>query len=801
MRPFLALLLTAAHVLAVETLPEDRGPAALWQSLKRLQTPARVLYVTAHPDDEDPALLTYLSRGLGLQVTMLVLNRGEGGANVVSGDFFEALGALRTVEMLRAAQAYGVEVRFTRAVDYGYSKTIDEAFRSWNQNDLLADVVAITRQVKPHIVISRFNDSARDGHGHHQAAGRLAKLAFAAAPAGAWRPLKLYTGNWREGEAVTLKIDTGAYDPLLGRSYAQIGRDGYRWHRSQGMAANVARPGPVYSYLKREDSSQPETSLLDGISLPAPSPQVLAAAKAFDALHPERCAPYLAQAIQSAPPQDPSLPELSRALALSLGLEFEALVEPDNPPTGPFALFRPIETITVAQPGQPFKARLTLHQRGAERVDSVEYGLQGPFLATQGTEAGTFAVQVLENAPPTVAAWSRASVRDSFYRLSDPAHAGLPLPQSAIGAVAHFTYRGARATLRSELESTSGAVRQPLVIAPPVSVQFDSACGFARLGQKEYQVAVTVTNFSPGPVAGQLRLSLPSVPPQSFQFSKTGDRAKLTFRFPLPENLGAISIGATATVAGRSYDSSFEPIRQPGLRVAYLGRPAAHALRAADLRYSPDLRVGYIMGSGDEVPEALRQFGIPVTLLDANALASADLSRFSAILVGIRAYAVREDLKAHNQRLIDYAKAGGNVVVQYQTQEYDRNYAAFPYSQGRGAEEVSEEDAPVTLLEPNHPAFQRPNRITPADFSGWVEQRGSKFFTTWDAAWTPLLETHDQEQAPQKGVCLVSQPGKGFYSYCSLAFYRQLPFAVPGAARLLVNLLSLNSVSSGGAKP
>ncbi len=796
MRFFLCALLAAALLSAAETLPEDRGPAALWQALQGLQTPTRILYVTAHPDDEDPALLTYLARGLGAEVTLLILNRGEGGANVVSGDFFEALGALRSVEMLRAAQHYGVQVRFTRAVDYGFSKNIAEALRAWNEKALLADAIAIARAVQPQIVISRFNESERDGHGHHQAAGRIARLLFAQAATADWKPAKLYTTNWREGEPVTLKIDTGQFNPLLGRSYAQIGREGYRWHRSQGMASNVARPGPVYAYLKREDANTPESSLLDHLPAAKADPHVQAGVRAFDALHPEKCAPHLAAALRDSP--DPARQRaLSRALALALSLEFEALVEPDLPPTGPFAQFRSIETVQVVQPGQTFQARLNLHQRGAEKVDKIRYAVRGPFSSNIARETGVFTLRVAEEAPASAAAWSRAHVRDSFYQIQPPSQFSLPLPNTGIAGLATFTYQGVEVSLEAELESTSGAIRQPLVIGPALSVKFDASFSYSPQGQRAHSLTVSVTNLSANPQAGELRLALPAgfaaVPALPFRLAKTAERVKIPFSLALPASLGPepYEISAHARVGPRDYSASFEAVTQPGLRVAYLSQPARHTLRLADVKFSASPRVGYIMGSGDEVPEALRQLGVPVELIDSSTLAGGDLSRFSAILVGIRAYAVREDLKAHNQRLLDFAAAGGNVVVQYQTQEYDRNFAPFPYTQGRGAEEVSEEDAPVTILAPAHPVFNTPNKIGAEDFEAWVEQRGSKFFSTWDARWTPLVETHDHGQAPQKGVCLTAPTGRGHYTYCSLAFYRQLPYAVPGAARLLANLLSL----------
>lgn len=787
MRTLCSFLALCGVIFAGERLPEDRGAAGLWQSLKRLQTPVKVLYVTAHPDDEDPALLTYLSRGLGVQVTMLILNRGEGGANVVSGDFFESLGALRTVEMLKAAQYYGLEVRFTRAVDYGFSKNIGEAFRAWKQEELLADMVTMARELRPQIIVSRFNNSERDGHGHHQAAGRLAKQLFQAAGTGDWKPLKLYTTNWREGEAVTLKIDTGAYDSVLGRSYAQIGREGYRWHKSQGMASNVARPGAVFAYLKREDFAGEEKSLLDGLPVVARDANVDAAVAAFDALHPEKCAPHLAKALL-AKPGDAAL---SEALALALGLEFEALVEPENPPTGPFAMFRSVETIQVAQPGQSFRVRLALHQRGGERVEGLRYFVNGELREALSE------VRVALDGRATTAAWSRPSVLDSTYLLRDASALGKALPDSPFMGEVEFRYRGAVGRLRAPVESTMGAVRQSLAVGPALSVRFESEYGYVPVGKDSYEVSVAVRNFSAGALEGEVALELPerfvAVAGQKFRLGKTGEeaRAKFTVRVPAGMAGGEIAMRAVARSGGQEYKASFEAVSQPGLAMAYLERPALHRARAVDVKFASGLKVGYIMGSGDEVPEGLRQLGLPVELLDASAVAGGDLSKYDTLLVGIRAYAVREDLRVHNQRLLDFAAKGGTVVVQYQTQEYDRNFGPLPYSQGRGAEEVSEENAAVALLAPDHRVFQFPNRIQAADFAGWVEQRGSKFFTTWDAGWTPLVETHDTGQAPQRGVCLAAPVGKGNYVYCALAFYRQLPFGVPGAARLLANLVSL----------
>ena len=809
MRVLFCLLGLLALLPGAEVLPEDRGVAGLRHTLKQLSTDARILYVTAHPDDEDPALLTYLSRGLGAHVTMLILNRGEGGANVVSGDFFEALGALRTVEMLKAAQYYGVEVRFTRAVDYGFSKNIREALTQWKEEELLADVVRITRDVKPHIIISRFNESERDGHGHHQTAGRMAKRAFRESAMTDWRPLKLYTTNWRDGEQVTLKIDTGEYDAVLGRSYAQIGRDGYRWHRSQGMAGNIPRPGPVWAYLKLEGSNvgmvESETSVFDRVPHKVEDENVAALVRLFNPLEPEGLAPQLALAWQRLPERRNLL---AKALALSLGLEFEALIEPDQPITGPFAMFRPIETLQVAQPGQALKARMVLHQRGNTKVAGISYGAKGPIEIGKPDAGGVYPLRILSNAKATAAFWSRPSVRDAMYQLSDAKLLGRVAPDSGIRAMATFTYQGSEVTLESEFETSSvdpriGAQRQALAIGPPVSVQFESSFGLAPIGKREYELSVTIRNLSMLRQKGQLQLRLPAGfsligDAPSFDLAKEKEEARVQLRLRLPERLASqdYPITAVAKIGDLEYSASFQPITQPGFRVLYWSQPSIHALRAVDVKIAAGLKVAYIMGSGDEMPEGLRQLGIPVDLLNESNLATGDLSQYSTILVGIRAYAAREDLKRHNARLLEYVNKGGALIVQYQTQEYDKNFGPFPYTQGRGAEETSEEDAPVTILATNDVVFESPNHITKADFEGWVEQRGSKFFATWAPEWQPMIETHDQGQPPQSGVWMQARYGKGLYVYCSLAWYRQLPFAVPGAARIVANLVSLGAADS-----
>lgn len=809
------ILIAAALLRSAEPLPEDRGAAGLSQALKRLQSTARVLYITAHPDDEDGGAITYLSRGLGAGVTLLSLTRGESGANLITGDFFDSLGALRTLELLKAAQYYGCRVRFTSHIDYGYSKNVDEAWRNWDRDKLLGEVVRIVRQEQPHVILARWQGSARDGHGHHAAAGVIAQLAFDAAADPArfpeqiraglqpWSALKLYSNNRREQDDWTIRLDSGQFDPLLGRSYAQIARDGLRWQRSQGAGAVASRPGPQITYyhlLRTRLAGHPkkEASFFDGIegglrrpggpSTPAEIAQGLNAGIA-------RNSPAL------------ELDRWRQALNISLGVELEALVQPEKPITGPISMFRPYETFSVATPGQSFDVAVHFHAHlaaGQLKPAKIELLPAAAGWTVQEKAPGLFTVTVPENAASTRAFWRRESIRSLNYTIDQDADArfGEPLPLPPLIARAHYDYEGVRNFVDREAQvsriDTLGVQQlRPLAVGPALSVRFATEAGVLPASRNRYEVQVIVRNVSHRAATASIALELPagwrSEPAQSeVRFEKESEESIVPFALIAPATAsGDVTVTASARTAGRTYRMAFLPHTFAGLDTLYLEKPARHIVRRVDVATAPGLRVGYVMGTGDDVPQTLAQLGIPYEMLDTAQLASGDLSRFTTILLGIRAYAARNDVKIYNQRLLDYVSQGGVIVVQYNTPEYDNNFGPAPYSMGRNPEEVSEENSPVTILDPNDPVFRAPNSITAADFDGWIEQRGSKFFATWDPRWKPLLESHDTGQEPQRGGWLAARHGKGLYVYCAYAWYRQLPFAVPGAVRLFANLISL----------
>ncbi|MSV29740.1 MAG: PIG-L family deacetylase [Bryobacterales bacterium] len=831
----LVFLVLIGHCLhAREPIPEDRGAAGLWQSLKRINNNARAMHITAHPDDEDGGTITLLSRGMGVEMTLLCLNRGESGANLVTGDFFDGLGALRTVELLKAAEYYGAKVRFTRFIDYGFSKNVNETFRNWNRDEVLRDVVRIIRTEKPHVLISRWQGMPRDGHGNHEAAGVMAQLAFDAAGdpkrfpeqiaqgLAAWQPQKLYSDNRREGDDWTVRVDSGVYDPVIGRSYAQIARDGLRNQRSQGAGSSISRPGPSVSYYKllasRVGEAAKEKDFFERVTMeshPEVARHAAAARQAFSASAPALSVPHLEAGLAAARADGLNAKErqFTAALQQALGISLEALVEPENPPTGPFADFRGYEIFGVATPGQTFRVKAALHEQGARKVTLRKIELSAPKGWTvKPLPDHRFEVTVPMDAAPTRAYWKRGSVQETSYEIVAPELFSMPLPPAPVVAKATYLIGATEAAVESAAEtsfidSIGVQHRRTLVAGPPVSLRTGAEWGMLPLGRTESTLTVTVRNHVNGSSEGSIRLEAPQgwrTDPVSlpYSFSKENEESILSFKAIAPTlpDTRAFPLRAVATWKGREYRESFEAYTQPGLETVYLSQPAVQQIRAIDVKVVPGLRAGYVMGTGDEVPEGLRQLGIPVDMLDSAALATGDLSKYSTILLGIRAYAARQDVKTYNPRLLDYVKRGGVLVVQYNTQEYDKNFGPYPYSMTRSAEEISEEDAPVEMLDPNDPVFQSPNRITSKDFDGWVEQRGSKFMTTWDPRFKALLASNDTGQKPQRGGWLVARHGEGLYVYCAYAWYRQLPYAVPGATRIFANLVSLGAKDASWRK-
>jgi LmbE family N-acetylglucosaminyl deacetylase len=864
----IALLGAATIVHALDPLPQDRGAAGTWQKLLKLRTIASVMHTTAHPDDEHGGLLAMLSRGEGVRVTMLTLNRGEAGDNAIGPELFDALGLIRTEELLRADQYYGVDQQyFTSVVDYGFSKRLEEALVKWGRDHVLRDVVRVIRMERPFVLIARFQGNDRDGHGNHQAAGLITQEAFkAAGDPGVfpeqirdglqpWQPLKLYMGGVRENEDWTIRVDPAVYSPWLGDSYANFARIGLSFERSQNGGRNDPQPGPAYGYYKRlasrvaapakeasffdgidtslaglfatlkHQSSSNASTLLDGVQR-----HVDAAIEAFTMRDPSATVPALARglaATRDAVTQVSSDMEAVHVLRIkerqfvdaintALGIDFAAVAIPAGTvePAGPAAAFAAPPTMDPVVPGQSFDVTLRLTNRGSVLVDVESMEVSGAgksrgatvSLERDQTVNRTINVMVPTTSTFTRPYFTRPSIMENRYAIADPASIHRPASTPAYLATARYRVKGVALEVstpvtRREAQLPFGYVMRELAIVPALALTVSPRQAIVprSLAQKRLRVEVELTNNAPGGTSGQLALRLPaawtSAPPSApFSFARPGEKSRLAFTVSIPAvDDREYTIEAVATAGGRQLRQGYDVIAHRDLETRYVYREASTRVRGVDVNIASGLKVGYVMGVGDDVPSGIAQLGVQVQMLDEARLAAADLRQFDAIMTGTRAYAVRDDLKTYNRRLLEYVQNGGNLIVLYNTPaEFDPNrFAPYPAQLPRTAEEVSEEDSPVTILAPERPELTVPNAITKADFDGWVEQRGSKFFSEWDTAYTPMIETHDQGQPPQRGGWLTAVYGKGHYTYFAYAFHRQLPFGVPGAYRLLANLLSL----------
>jgi len=677
-----------------------------------------------------------------------------------------------------------------------------------------------------------------------------------------WAVRKLFVGGVREAEPWNVRLDTNAYDPALGASYSLLGRLGLSMQRSQtsGRFDPYAAGQPLFYQRVRPDvAPEHEHGFFQGldISLPGlyallgvPAPaghvaaleaiarEIEAAPAAFAITDPSACVPPLARGLAAVrhlrdATADPDARfileikarQLEEALVSAAGLELLAMAEPPRSAGDAPSPFAQPPTLGPVTPGQTVSVRVVATNRGLGELSVLRLTVTHPggtLMTDVPADVATlhpmeprehmFAVTIPTDAPPTRTYFTRASPEDTRYELRDASMAGRAEAPPPFTASADVRISGVPLTLRvpvmrREANLPFGYELYPLEILPAVSVSLLPRSRILVRGSGgAIGIEARVTNHAAQPTGGTVALTLPtgwtsSPEREPFSLAAAGASHSTVFTVRVPSLAAeAQAVSAAVTVGGRVYTSDIEAIRHRDLPVQYVYREARTVVRGVDVSVVPGLNVGYVMGVGDEVPAAITQLGATVHLLSDVELASGDLARFDTIITGTRAYAVRADLHAHNDRLLAFVKAGGNLVVLYNTPEFTpATLAPFPASLPDDAEEVCEEGAAVEILTQADPLLLRPNRIGPSDFAGWIEQRGSKFFATWDAQYTPLLSTHDRGQPPQRGGMLHARYGKGHYTYMAYALHRQLPAGVPGAYRLLANLISLGRSDDPGA--
>jgi LmbE family N-acetylglucosaminyl deacetylase len=840
----------------------DYGTAGLIHLLERIPTTASVLHTGAHPDDEDSALMARVARGDNARIAYLSLTRGDGGQNVIGPELFEALGVIRTEELLQARRLDGGDQLFTRAYDFGYSKTLEETVQKWGEDIVLGDMVRAVRMYRPLVMIAAFPATAQAGHGHHQYAGYLTPIAFhQAADPGTypeqmaeglqpWQPLKLYVRHRSRPDSIeqgALRVPTGNLDRANGRTYFEIALQGRSQHKTQGMGTLELR-GPhssEYRLLESHVSTpMPEASIFDGmdtslrglpglIGLPeglideALSRAQAAAEKALDGLdplEPSKIVPLLTEGLGAVREARESIEkssigeaarydadfllrikerEFGEALERAAGVVVDALAE--------------VETLV---PGESTRvdARVFFPESspvGVERieVDAPEgWGIR-PTTAGESMERAqkqaSFLLTAAEDSPWTEPYWLRESRQGDLFSWPYDSPKGLPFGPPVVEVQAHLQIGGAPVTVKKSVEyrfadPIRGEIWRNLNVVPGLSVSLDSNLLIVPTSSspQKKQVAVQVENNAQESKSGVVELELPSgwnsAPNEaSFSLARKGEATALFFDVEIPGNAptSGYAVKAKAASGGENFDRRMRTIAYPHIQTHRFYTPAEMTVRVLDLKVK-DVRVGYIMGSGDRVPEAIRRLGLEVTLLDESDLATGDLSQFDVIVVGIRASRVRPDFVAMNGRLLDFMRQGGTLIVQYQRQDYvARHLTPYPAkmspSPSYSSYRVTDETAKVTILHPEHPVFNFPNRISDADWEGWVQERSTYQLTDLDPRYTPLLEAADPGEEPSDGGLVYAEVGKGKYVYAGFSFFRQLPAGVPGAYRLFANLLSL----------
>jgi LmbE family N-acetylglucosaminyl deacetylase len=847
-------------------LPFDQGEQGLKQQLRKLQTTGRLLEIDAHPDDEDGDVLAMMARGRGYSVTLLTITRGEGGQNRMGSALFDALGVLRTLELLESDKYYGIEQRFTRMADFGFSKSPQETLQKWGHDAALADVVRVIREVQPDVVVAKFAGDERDGHGHHQASAILAREAFRAAGdpnkfpeqmkdgLQPWQAKKFYMRGFEDDH--TLSYDTNVTDPVIGMTYAQLHLEGLKHQQSQLSGTFTLPSGPRMRYYKLVDSTLPnvkpgtkEKDFFEGIdtsltSLVPPGnkvhdilAQVQSAAKSAvvddDSGNRVKLAADLSTAdmVRSAcallttnrsglPNGDVTrkthalmvLAELNTVIQTSaqdltgsdIAVSFEGTQRGER-----FALVTPGHRFNVRLSpagNSPFVSAALILPSGwkSERIHGKAAspdGFADPNAPTCYPVEKTcmFRVTVPADAEITRQHWERDNPEtDTRYRVTNPKYTSLPLEPLPVKV--HYSH-----TLSGDATAYADKF-VPLIVVPPVAITTKASVEVLPSVSHDANIGVEVRDTSTASADAITHLQLPSgwnaqPATQTVRFTKSGDKQDISFHVTAPQQhpSGMEHLTAIADEHGKAYSDGFEIVTRDDLGAFPYYAPARERISVVDVKVPPGLKVGYIMGAGDDIPTVLKQVGIDVTEIPPNDLPTADLSKFGTIVLGIRAYDTQEAVRTNNQRLLDYVKNGGTLVVQYNSDVNRFNsghYTPYPFDLSR--DRVSVEEQPVDILAPNDPILKFPNTINAHDFDNWVQERGLYFADNWDSHFQPLLACNDPGEPSRKGGLLRAQYGKGTYIYTGYAFFRQLPAGVPGAVRLFVNLVSAGHEDAAG---
>ena len=791
------------------------GSADLDIALHKLDVLGSVLYVGAHPDDENTAVLSYFSKGRKFRTAYLSLTRGEGGQNLIGPEQGAEIGLIRTQELLSARRIDGAEQYFTRAVDFGYSKTAEETFEFWGKERVLADIVWVIRRFRPDVIITRFTPDSAGGHGHHRASAILAQEAFAAAAdpsrfpeqlksVSPWKARRLFWNGFPQSNAeipIRLRLNTGEYNPLLGKSYCEMAAEGRSQHKSQGFGS-AARRGTQYEYFEPLAGEPAKDDLFEGIDVTwdrVPGGYKLglllaASLRSFDPEHPSRSIPGLLavhDALAKLPDENwvrLKREELALVIQACGGIWMEA-----------------IASDFAAAPGDEVQVKTTIINRSATpfAIHSLSFLKLGPETILDRTlnnnEPAVIedTLRIPGDFPLSQPYWLDAAHQEGLFSVGDQNLIGLAENPPAIVVKIALTAGGHLLEYSIPLafrwtDPVNGELLRPFEVRPRLTIRIEDKVEIFA-GPDSRRVKLRLKSHSPN-AAGQIRLKGPDqwkVGPASLSFSLVGkyEECEVAFDVSPPKAANESDLVAEAEIGDEKISRELVEISYPHIRRQVYFPESRFKVVKLDIK-TDGKNIGYIMGAGDEIPNALRNLGYDVVELSDDMLENADLSSFDVIIAGVRAYNTRDVLKLVKERLLQYVDRGGTLVVQYNVASGLLADRIGPYPFTIGRDRVSVETAPVVFLAPDHPLLNLPNKITSEDFEGWIQERGLNFASQWDKRYETVLACHDPSEPDKKGGLLYARWGKGIFIYTGYAWFRQLPAGVPGAFRLFANIIS-----------
>lgn len=800
-----------------------QNSADIIQGLKKLNTVGSVLYVAAHPDDENTRLLGYLANEKKLRTGYLSLTRGDGGQNLIGKEQGEPLGLIRTQELLAARKIDGAEQFFTRANDFGYSKTPEETFTFWNKDSILADVVLTIRKFKPEVIICRFPTTGEGGHGHHTASAMLALEAFDAAAdpkrfpeqlksVQVWQAKRIFWNTFNFGTTNTtapnqLKIDVGVFNPLLGKSYGEIAAESRSCHKSQGFGSAKQR-GSNIEYFKQLKGDSVKTDLFEGIHTnwskfkgqDKTQKLIENCIKQFNVQSPENSISALVAIYKQIQTLDDSndnlrywknqkLKEAENLLLACSGLWIEASTA---------------DYIGISGQDVAITTQIVNRNKNNVKLNSISYlnSDTTTALPLKANELYTFKRKEKLSTSLSFSNpyWLNQKHDIGIYTVTNSDLIGKPENESTTKLIFNISILDLNLKIERPLiykftDPVKGEIYRPFEILPPATVNIpEKVFVFTDATPKTISITIKANTAN---INGTLELKGSagwniSIKNPEFKLNNKGDEAIIEATIIADKNANNGQLQASVVINNTSYNKSIKRIEYDHIPYQFILSDAEAGLVNIDLKKS-GTNIGYIPGAGDDVPACLKQIGYNVTILTDELLSNENLSKYNAIVSGVRAYNTNDRLQVHYPKLMEYVKNGGNLIVQYNTNNrigpVKANIGPYPFTISR--DRVTDEKAEVVFSNEKHPALNFPNQITQKDFDGWIQERGIYFATEIDKQYETIFSMKDPDEKSSDGSLIIGKYGKGNFVYTGLVFFRELPAGIPGAYRLFVNLLSL----------